>query len=106
MDRTQLEIELSKFCQKANTKGYPVIIEGLSEAYPGVADTSYTIHIRVEEWAGGFSCSQILDQVLPILFEATSEEARKLIFSFDVYNAVDGFNCHHVETYTEFQLAC
>jgi len=106
MDRGQLEIELRNFCQSSSERGFPVIIDGLSEAYPGVANSSFTVHIRVEDWAGGMSCSTILDQVLPILFDTTSDDARRQIFSIDVYNAVDGLNCHHVETYTEFQLAC
>jgi len=106
MDKSQLELELKTFCQESSLKGYPLIIEGLSEAYPGVSNTSYTVHIRVDEWGGGLSCSNILDQLLPILFEVTSEDARRQIFSIDVYNAVDGLNCHHIETYTEFKLAC
>ena len=70
-----------------------IVIDGLSEAYPGVANSSVTVHIRVEDWAGGMSCLSILDQLLPILFDSTSDNARRQIFSIDVYNVVDGFNC-------------
>jgi len=104
MDRNKLEIELRKFCQSSLASGLPIIIEGLSEAYPGVANTSYTVHIRVENCA--LSCSEILDKVVPILFESTSQRAREMIFSLDVYNVLEGLNCHHKDTYTEFQLAC
>ncbi len=106
MDREQLELELSNFCQESSKREYPIVIDGLSEAYPGVANSSVTVHIRVEDWAGGMSCSSILDQLLPILFDSTSDNARRQIFSIDVYNVVDGFNCHHVDTFQEFQLAC
>lgn len=106
MDRNKLDIELRNFCRASNNKGYPILIEGLSEAYPGVHQTSFTVHIREEDWGGEISCSAILDKILPILFETTSEEARQLIFSLDVYNAVNGMNCHHINTFTQFELTC
>lgn len=106
MDRGKLELELRNFCQACLANGYPIFIEGLSEAYPGVTGTSFTVHIKVEGWSAGTSCSGILDKIVPILFESTSEEARQFIFSLDVYNPEEGINCHHIETYTSFKLAC
>lgn len=106
MDRNQLEIELRNFCRASIDRDYPITIQGLSEAYPGVYQTSFTVHIQVAKWGGGISCSEILDKIIPILFETTSEEARQMIFSLDVYNAVDGINCHHIDTFTQFELAC
>jgi len=106
MDRNKLEIELSKFCETTSEKGLPILIDGLSEAYLGVHLTSYTVHIRVSDWGGGLTCSDILNHILPVLYESTSEEARQMIFSLDVYNVTDGISCHHIDTFTEFKLAC
>ena len=106
MDRGKLEFELAKLCQVCQERGIPIQIEGLSEAYPGVANTSYTIHIKAQGWSKGISCLDILNQILPILFESTSLEARQSIFSLDVYNVEEGMNCHHVDTFTPFELAC
>lgn len=106
MDKTQLESELKRFCQVCADKNYPIVIEGISEAYPGVQGTSYTVHIKVSEWSSDFSCSEILDRILPILNEVTSAKARELIFSLDVYNQESGMNCNHSETFQEFEMAC
>jgi len=107
MDRSQLEIELGRFCGECQEMGYPIIIEGLSEAYPGVSGTSYTLHIRVKDkWSYGLSCSELLDKVLPVLWESTSEKARKMIFSLDIYNVENGMNCHHLETFSPFDMVC
>lgn len=106
MDRKQLESELKTFCQVCEKKGYPISIKGISEAYPGIEGTSYTVHIKVNDWSSDISCSEVLDKILPILNEVTSEKAREFIFSLDVYNEENGMNCNHTETFQEFEMAC
>ena len=106
MDKGKLEKELQTFCRACGNSGYPIRIKGISEAYPGVEGTSYTVHIKVSEWSLENSCSEILDKILPILYEVTTEEAREAIFSLDVYNEENGMNCNHMETFQEFVEVC
>ena len=106
MDKRKLELELKRFCQACAEKKYPIVIEGISEAYPGIEGTSYTVHIKVSDWSSDISCSEVLDKILPVLNEVTSDKARAFIFSLDVYNDENGMNCNHRETYQEFEMAC
>jgi len=45
VDRNKLDIELRNFCKASIDRGYPILIKALSEAYPGVHQTSFTVHI-------------------------------------------------------------
>jgi hypothetical protein len=106
MDRKQLEEKLKVFCDTA-TKAYtPILIEGTSMAYPGVNDTSFTVHIKALDWADNLSCSEMLDVLIPILWASTEQETRSFIFALNVYNRNGVMNCHHSLSYVKYELAC
>lgn len=105
MDRNKLTTALHTFIEACNQVGYPIIINGLSEAYPGVVGTSMTVHIHAGAWSDEMSRAEILDILLPILWESVSENVRQTIFSLDVYNANGSINCHHLNTFNPLALA-
>jgi len=105
MDRNQLVTALHTFSEACEKVGYPIIIDGLSEAYPGVVGTSMTVHIHAGAWSDEMSRAEILDILLPVLWESVSEDVRVGIFSLDVYNANGSINCHHLDTFNALALA-
>ncbi len=106
MDREQLEQNLVAFCAKASMEGKPIDIEGTSMAYPGVNGTSFTVHIKALNWADDLSCAEMLDVLIPILWDSTERETRRFIFALNVFNKNGSSNCNHPMSYKEYEMTC
>jgi hypothetical protein len=106
MDRKELNDKLIAFCDQAKKDGFPIKIGGTSEAYPGINDTSFTVHIEAQDWADDLVCAEMLDVLVPILWKSTESETRRFIFSLNVYNRSQSMNCHHIMTFQEYEMAC
>jgi hypothetical protein len=106
MDREQLELKLKPFCEAAKKADKPVVIEGTSMAYPGVSDTSFTVHVKALDWANKLSCAEMLDHLIPILWDSTDQETRRFMFALNIYNKNEIMNCHHPMSYKEYEMAC
>lgn len=92
MDRKQLRELLHPFSIECAEKGKPLTDMCLEEAYPGDSSTSYIIQIKAD-WVDGTSCSDAIDFLFDILWETTTEETRKRIFSIQVLDSKDKLHC-------------
>lgn len=92
MDRAKLEELLKPFQDRCNEKGKPIQHICLEEAYPGDISTSYIVKVKAD-WVDDMNCSEALDFLFDILWETTSEETRKKIFSIEVLDSVESLHC-------------
>lgn len=82
MDRDELMGKLQGFKKACYDKGY---IDGelyLDEAYPGIVPTSFIVSmIAKKQWLDTTNSGDGLDQLIDILWETTTPETRKNIFT-------------------------
>ncbi|PDS23792.1 hypothetical protein [Flavobacterium branchiophilum] len=88
MDSKQLENNLSHFFHACTQKGYPI------EQYCIIENTTdFTLEVK-SNWIDKMdSCSQVLDILLPILWEQTDIETRKHLFAISVLDFNEQPNC-------------
>jgi hypothetical protein len=92
MDRKQLRQLLAPFLQKCADEGKAVEDICVEEAFPGDASTSYVIQVKAP-WVDNMYCSDAIDFLFDRLWETTSEETRKKIFSIQVIDSKDKLHC-------------
>jgi hypothetical protein len=86
MDREQLKNELKSFQEKCAFENKPLNHIGLDEAYPGDSSTSYIVQV-VAPWIKNIPVSVALDFLFDKLWETTSVEVRKNIFSIQIFDS-------------------
>jgi len=106
MDRSELVKRLEKLCFECDRLGYRIKIDGTSEAYPGASNNSYFVHIQCQEWADHLTCAEMLDVIIPIVYDHLDKEVIRHIFALDVYNISHKMNCHYQFTFEEYKMAC
>jgi hypothetical protein len=106
MDRRELVKRLEKLCFECDRLGYPIKIDGTSEAYSGASNNSYFVHIQCQEWADFLTCAEMLDVLIPIVYDHLDKEVIRHIFALDVYNTAHHMNCHYQFTFEEYEMAC
>jgi hypothetical protein len=106
MDRGELVKRLEKLCTVCARLGCPIKIDGTSEAYPGASNNSYFVHIQCQEWADDLTCTEMLDTIIPVVYEHLEKEVIRHIFALDVYNISNKMNCHYEFTFEEYPMAC
>lgn len=92
MDRAELIQLLQPFKDKCAEKDRSLIGICIKEAFPGDHSTSYIIQVKAY-WIDGMYCSEAIDFLVDTLWETTDEETRKKVFSIQVLNSKDEFNC-------------
>lgn len=92
MDRKQLKELLQPFSKQCSEKGKPLTDMCIEEAFPGDSSTSYIIQIKAD-WVDDTSCADAIDFLFEILWETTTEETRKRIFSIQVLDNSDTLHC-------------
>jgi hypothetical protein len=92
MDRKKLKELLQPFVKQCSEKGKPLTDMCIEEAFPGDSSTSYIVQVKAD-WVDNTSCSDAIDFLFEILWETTSEETRKGIFSIQVLDAKDKLHC-------------
>lgn len=88
MDRTKLMELLRPFQNRCDELGKPLQHIFLKEAYLGDISTSYIVEVKAD-WIEGMSCYDALDFLFDVLWETTSEDTRKKIFSIKVLDSVE-----------------
>lgn len=79
MNKRQLETNLEDFFQKCKDRNYTIEKYHLIEN-----DTNFTLEVKAEWIEKIESYSDVLDILIPILWETTSLETRKVIFAISV----------------------
>lgn len=92
MDRTELKQVLQPFQAKCAEKGRPVADICVEEAFPGDISTSYIIQVKAA-WVDDMYCSEAIDFLFDTLWETTSQEVRKKVFSIQVLDSKDELHC-------------
>ncbi len=90
MDLEKLKAELKTFKEVCASKGKPIMESCLKPAYPGDSSTSYILQIQAE-WVD--DCFDAIDFFVTIMFDTLSEDARKKIFSIQVFKKEDKLHC-------------
>lgn len=92
MDRTKLKELLKPFQAKCAERARPLTSLCIEEAFPGDSSTSYIIQVKAF-WVDDISCSEAIDFLFDTLWETTSEETRKKIFSIQVLDSKNELHC-------------
>ncbi|OMP79279.1 hypothetical protein [[Flexibacter] sp. ATCC 35208] len=92
MDRKKLKELLQPFLDKCSEKGKPLANICIEEAFPGDSSTSFIVQVKAD-WVDGAACSDALDFLFEILWETTSEEIRRNVFSIQILNSHDVLHC-------------
>lgn len=93
MDKAKLNTELDKFRALCEERGNPLADWCIEEAYPGVSGTSYFLHVKAGDWVDHLCCSDALDILIPIFFEAVDREFRSYIIGINVTDQTERFKC-------------
>ncbi len=97
MDKTKLKKLLKPFQIKCAEKGKPLVNLCIDDAYPGDISTSYIVQVKAN-WIDQTDCSEAIDFLFDILWETTSEEVRKKIFSINVLDSRAELHCSSLES--------
>ena len=92
MDRFELVKYLESFRLKCSEKGRHLTEICVEDAFPGDASTSYIIRIKAP-WVDKMYCSDALDFLFDTLWETTSADVRKKVFSIRVLDSKDELHC-------------
>ncbi|MEO7175420.1 MAG: hypothetical protein ABIV51_06155 [Saprospiraceae bacterium] len=92
MDHTELKKALVGFVEACEKKGKKLLDFCLVEAYPGNSATSYFIEVKAN-WIDEMDCSDAIDFLFDVLFETTTAEIRKKIYSIKVFGPTDELHC-------------
>ena len=92
MDRAELIKALEPFKMKCAQKGRPLVDICIEEAFPGDVSTSYIVQVKAP-WVDEVSCWDAIDFLFDTLWETTSEENRKKVFSIKVVDSKDELHC-------------
>ncbi len=93
MDRTQLKEQLKQFQEKCTDKGKPLDDLCIEEAFPGDSSTSFIIQVKAP-WVDDMHCSDAIDFLFDVLWETTTEEIRRKVFSIQVLDSSDRLHCY------------
>ena len=92
MDRTELKIALSPFIAKCTEKGQPISDICVEPAYSGDSSTSFIIQVKAP-WVDNMLCSVAIDFLFDALWDTTTEDVRKSIFSIQVLDSNEQLHC-------------
>jgi hypothetical protein len=94
MDTKQLETKLELFFQTCKERSYQI------ETYCLIAnETDFTLEVK-SKWIDKInSCSEVLDILLPILWETTSLDTRQQIFAISVLDSNEQPHCYEEITH-------
>ncbi|MBW8687497.1 hypothetical protein [Chitinophaga rhizophila] len=92
MDRNELKTSLEPFLAKCTDKGRPLTDICIEEAFPGDSSTSFIVQIKAD-WVDGSNCSDAIDFLFEILWETTTEEIRRKVFTIQILDAKDVLHC-------------
>ncbi len=92
MDRNELKLEINKFIDQCSAQNKPVSEYCLKEAYPGDSSTSYFFQLKAN-WIKDDECFDAISFFTDIMFEVMNFEARKKIFSIQVFKKNDVLQC-------------
>lgn len=92
MDRKELIINLETFKDKCLERNRPLSEICLIEAFPGDNSTSYIMNIKAN-WVDELNCSDAIDFLFEILWETTTEDVRKFIFSIQINDSKNNLHC-------------
>lgn len=92
MDRTKLKELLQPFQALCAEKGKPLSGICVEDAFPGDVSTSFIIQVKAP-WVDGMGCSDAIDFLFDTLWETTTEDIRKKVFSIQVLDSKDELHC-------------
>lgn len=93
MDRTELKKILEPFKLRCAEKGKPLADICIKEAFPGDTSTSFIIQVKALWVDDKMYCSDAIDFLFDTLWETTTEEVRRMIFSIQVLDSIDQLHC-------------
>lgn len=89
MDSKQLEIDLEPFLQACKQQNYEIEKFCLIKN-----ETDFTLEVK-SKWIDNInSCSEVLDILLPILWQTTSIDIRRQIFAISVLDTNEQPHCY------------
>lgn len=92
MDRNKLNTEVGNFIKRCAEMGKQVSAYCLNEAYPGDSSTSFFLQLKAD-WIKDDECFEAISFFTDIMFDVMSEEARRKIFSIQVFEKDDELHC-------------
>ena len=93
MDREELKEALKLFQEKCAEKGKNIKDICIEEAFPGDESTSYIVQVTAP-WVDDLACNEALDFPFDVLWETTTEEVRRKVFSIQVLDSQDELHCY------------
>lgn len=93
MDREELKAALRPFQEKCAEQGKPIKDLCVGEAFPGDESTSFIVQVTAP-WVDDMACNEALDFLFDVLFDTTTEEVRKKIFSIQVLDSHEELHCY------------
>lgn len=88
MDRIEMKKILEPFKAKCTDKGKHLTDLFIEEAFPGDSSTSFIVRVKAP-WIQGMYCYQAIDFLVDTLWETTTEETRRKVFSIQVLDSHD-----------------
>lgn len=92
MDREKLIEILDSFKSMCAQKERALQEICLEEAFPGDDSSSYILNVRAN-WVDNMNCSDAIDVLFEILWETTTVEHRKFIFSIQINDSKNNLHC-------------
>lgn len=92
MDREELKIALKPFQEKCAEKDKAIKNICVGEAFPGDESTSFIVQVTAP-WVDGMPCNEALDFLFDVLWETTTEDVRKKVFSIQVLDSSEELHC-------------
>ena len=93
MDREELKNALKPFQEKCAEKGKAIIDICVNEAFPGDQSTSFIVQVTAP-WVDSMACNEALDFLFDVLWETTTEDVRKRVFSIQVLDSREELHCY------------
>jgi len=91
MDIKELVVECGVFANACDKSGLALDHFCLIPTIEGSADV-YTMNINAT-WIDGMACSKAIDRLSTIMWEVMSVEARRKIFSINIFDENDELHC-------------
>jgi hypothetical protein len=93
MDREELKKALKPFHEKCAEKGRVIKDLCVGEAFPGDESTSFIVQVTAP-WVDDMACNEALDFLFDVLWETTTEDIRKKVFSIQVLDSREVLHCY------------